>query len=311
MRTARLAQAPASSRRRVLGGACPGALRCPGCIRYPVRSARPACGRPSGQDRGSRRQASQPVLEPLRCLRHGQEEQSDGGRSADRVDPGQGGCEAAGLRRVRRPAGARGRSGGDLAVCRCCPAGWLWEHGPGQAGCAGHGPLRGDVRCVAGGVQRHAAAVVRGGLPQRAAVRGRGGGGHHLVDRGRRGHVAGTGQPAAGLSGDLVPDRLRGAELVLCHRQAGHHLGDARRRRHLEQPCAFPCWGRCGPYQAGMPAGSCGWPQLAAVPAGPAGHCLRQRQHLLRRCHRAGRLLLRADSRSGPGRAAECHLDDE
>ena len=88
-------------------------------------------------------------------------------------------------------------------------------------------------------------------------------------------------------------------------------LVDARRRRHLEQPCAFPGRGRREPYQPGMPVGSCGWPQRAAVPAGPAGHCLRQRQHLLRRCHRAGRVLLLANSRSGPGRVAECHLDDQ
>ena len=172
-------------------------------------------------------------------------------------------------------------------------------------------PLPGDVRCVAGGHQRHAAAVVRGGLPQRAAVRGGGGGGHHRLHRGRRGHVAGPGQPAAGLLEDPVPDRLRSAELLLCHRQAGHHLGDARRRRHLEQPCAFPGRGRREPYQPGMPAGSCGCLSgqpcrlglldiacvsasiCYAVATGPAGY------------------FYWPISVPGYGRAAECHLDDQ
>ena len=103
---------------------------------------------------------------------------------------------------------------------RCGPAGRLREPGPGQAGCAGHGWLPGDLQCVAGGHQRHAAAVVLGGLPQRAAVRGGGGGGHHRLHRGRRHRVAATGQPAAGLLKDPLPDRLRSAELLLCHRQA-------------------------------------------------------------------------------------------
>ena len=46
-----------------------------------------------------------------------------------------------------------------------------------------------------------------------------------------------------------------GAELLLCHRQAGHHPGDARRRRLLDQPCAPRHGGRREPYRPGVSGG--------------------------------------------------------
>ena len=98
----------------------------------------------------------------LRCLRHGQEEQSDGGCSADPFDPGQGGRGAAGLRRVLVPGGACGQGASDLAVRRRGSAGRLGSPGqakPGAPGTAGSRVASGAWRADASGTQQPLYAV--------------------------------------------------------------------------------------------------------------------------------------------------------
>ena len=139
-----------------------------------------------------------------------------------------------------RPVLAGG--GGALLCWRGGAGRLLWQPGrpAGQSRRkhAGHGLVPGELRRVASGKQRHAAASVRRGLPERAAVRGGGGGGHHRVHRQRRQDMAGTGQSAARVIHGALPDHLRRAGFLLCHRAAGHHPGDTRRRCRLEPPCA-------------------------------------------------------------------------
>ena len=77
---------------RAVAGAVPG-VACPRALRrLDVSGAQCPAGVQPVARRGSWIQAVPRSASPgsLRCLRHGQEEQSDGGRSADHVDPGQG-----------------------------------------------------------------------------------------------------------------------------------------------------------------------------------------------------------------------------
>ena len=193
------------------------------------------------------------------------------------------------------PAASRGGGGGVLVRRRGGAGGLRWRPGrrAGQRRTkhAGHGLVPGGRWHVASGKQRHQPASVRRGLPERAAVRGGGCGGHHRVHRRWRQDVAGPGQSAARVIDGAVRDRVRRAEFVLCDRAAGHHPGDARRRRVLEPPCAARRRVRRGPHRSGVPARLRADRRPArAVPPGPAGHRLRQRPRLLRGRHRAAGL---------------------